>query len=73
VWLPHSSLGFQRPVGRRSYHNKLRLTREVCVTPQAWLVVLDFPIFPALRNGGAQNVDFGSGNRRKWGFSLLKF
>jgi len=22
VWLPHSSLGFQPPVGRRSYHNK---------------------------------------------------
>ena len=26
VWLPHSSLGFQRPVGCRSYHNKPRLT-----------------------------------------------
>jgi len=25
VWLPHSTLGFQRPVGRRSYHNKPRL------------------------------------------------
>ena len=31
MWLPHSSLGFQRPVGRRSYHNKPRLTVEVCV------------------------------------------
>jgi len=31
VWLPHSSLGFHRPVGRRSYHNKPRLTGEVCV------------------------------------------
>jgi len=35
MWIPHSSLRFQRPVGRRSYHNKPRLTREVCVTPQA--------------------------------------
>jgi len=35
VWLPHSDLGFQRPVGRRSYHNKPRLTGEVCMTPQA--------------------------------------
>jgi len=26
VWLPHSSLGFQRPVGHRSYHNKPRLS-----------------------------------------------
>jgi len=25
VWLPHNSLGFQRPVGRRSYHKKPRL------------------------------------------------
>jgi len=31
VWLPHSSLGFQRPVGRRSYHKKARVTGEVCV------------------------------------------
>ena len=43
VWLPHSSLGFQPPVGRRSYHDKPCLTGEVCVTPQAtiarlWLV-----------------------------------
>jgi len=35
VWLPHSSLGFQRPVGCRSYHNKPCLTEEVFVTPQA--------------------------------------
>jgi len=35
VWLPYNSLGFQRPAGRRSYHNKPRLTGEVCVTPQA--------------------------------------
>jgi len=38
VWLPHSGLGFQRPVGRRSCHNKGRLTGEVCVTPQATIV-----------------------------------
>ena len=31
VWLPHSNLGFQRPVGHRSYRNKPRLTGEVCV------------------------------------------
>jgi len=45
VWLPHSSLGFQRPVGRRSYHNKPRLSRQLCVTPQAtiarlWLIMV---------------------------------
>ena len=40
VWLPHSSLRFQRPVGRRSYHNKPRLTGEVCVTPQATISVV---------------------------------
>ena len=28
VWLSHSNIGFQRPVGRRSYHNKPRLTRH---------------------------------------------
>jgi len=39
VWLPHSSLSFQRPVGRRSYHNKPRLTGEVCVTPQATIAL----------------------------------
>ena len=34
------SLGFQRPVGRRSYHNKPRLTGEVCVdTPQATIAL----------------------------------
>ena len=33
VWLPHSSLCFQCPVGRRSYHKKPCLTGEVCVTP----------------------------------------
>jgi len=31
MWLPHGSLGFQRPVGRHSYHNKPRLTEEVCI------------------------------------------
>jgi len=36
-------------------------------------IVLDFPIFPALGNGGAQCVDFGSENRQIWGFSPLKF
>jgi len=35
-------------------------------------IVLDFPIFPALRNGGAQSVDFGSDNRQKWGVSACK-
>jgi len=37
--------------------------------PQIDPIVLDFPIFPALGNGGAQYVDFGSGNRRKLGVS----
>ena len=30
VWLPHSSLGFQRPVGRRSY----RLTPQATIEPR---------------------------------------
>ena len=34
AWLLHISLGFQCPVGRRSYRNKPRLTGEVYVTPQ---------------------------------------
>jgi len=35
VWLPHSSLGFQRPVRRRSYHNKLACAALLTLTPQA--------------------------------------
>ena len=35
VWLPHSSLGFQRPAGRRSYHNKLACAALLRLTPQA--------------------------------------
>ena len=40
-WVVVTSLGFQRPVGRLSYHNKPRVTGELCVTPQKarlWLV-----------------------------------
>ena len=33
----------------------------------------EFPIFPALGNGGAQNVDFWPENRQKLGFSPLNF
>jgi len=40
VWLPHSSVGFQHPVGHRSYNNKPRLTGEVCVTPQATIALV---------------------------------
>ena len=40
VWLPHSSVGFQHPAGHRSYHNKPRLTGEVCVTPQATIAIV---------------------------------
>jgi len=36
-------------------------------------MVLDFPICPALGNGGAQNVDFGSANRRKLMFFAPHF
>jgi len=36
-------------------------------------VVLDFLIFPALRNGGAQGVDFGSANRQKLGVFAPQF
>ena len=35
LWLPHSSLGLQRPVGRRSYHNKLARAAVLRLTPQA--------------------------------------
>jgi len=35
VWLSHNSLGFQRPVGRRSYHNKLACAALLRLTPQA--------------------------------------
>ena len=31
VWLPHSSLGFQRPVRRRSYHSKPHLWTLTCM------------------------------------------
>jgi len=36
--------------------------------PQIDPVVLDFPIFPALGNGVAQSVDYGSENRQNWFF-----
>jgi len=39
VWLPHSSLGFQRPVGRRSYHNKLACAALLRLTPQATIAI----------------------------------
>ena len=35
VWLPHSRVGFQRPVGRRSYHNNLACAALLTLTPQA--------------------------------------
>jgi len=35
VWLPYSSVGFQRPVGRRSYHNKLACAALLRLTPEA--------------------------------------
>ena len=35
-------------------------------------IVLDFPVFPALGNGGAESVDFGSANRRKLGFFVTQ-
>jgi len=38
---------------------------DVLTWPQIDPIVLDFPIFPALGNDGAQSVDFGSANRRK--------
>jgi len=38
-----------------------------------WPIVLDFPSFPALGNGGAESVDFGSENLAKLGVSPLKF
>jgi len=38
---------------------------DVLTKPQIDTIVLDFPIFPALGNGGAESVDFGFANRRK--------
>jgi len=35
VWLPQSSLGFQRPVRRRSNHNKFACAALLTLTPQA--------------------------------------
>jgi len=43
---------------------------DVLTQPQIDPIVLDFPIFPALENDGAQNVDFGSANLQKlWIFA----
>jgi len=42
--------------------------RDILTQAEIDAIVLDFPIFPALGNGGAQIVDFGSENRQKWGF-----
>jgi len=36
---------------------------DVLTWPQIDAIVLDFPIFPAVWNGGAQSRDFGSENR----------
>jgi len=41
---------------------------DVLTEPQIDPIILDFSTFPALGNGGAQIVDFGSANRRKLGF-----
>ena len=40
----------------------------VDVLTQIDAIVLDFPIFPAVGNGGAQSRDFASQNRQKVGF-----
>jgi len=36
---------------------------DILTWPQIDPVVLVFPIFPALENGGTQSVDFGSRNQ----------
>ena len=41
---------------------------DVLTWPQIDATVLDFPISPAVENGGAQSRDFGSQNRQKVGF-----
>jgi len=41
---------------------------NVVTEPQIDPIVSDFPIFPALGNGGAQSVDYGSENRQNWFF-----
>ena len=38
---------------------------DVLTQPQIDAIVLDFPIFPAVANGGAQSRDFGTENRQK--------
>jgi len=40
---------------------------DVLTYPQIDPIVLGFPIFSALGNGGAQSASFGSANRRKIG------
>jgi len=40
---------------------------DVLIEPQIGPIVLDFPIFAALGNDGAQSVDFGFANRRQLG------
>jgi len=40
---------------------------HVLTQPQIDAIVLHFPVFPALGNGGAQRVDFVSANRQKLG------
>ena len=43
---------------------------DVLTQPQIDDIVLDFPIFPAVGNGGAQSRDFGSENSQKvWFFA----
>ena len=37
---------------------------DVLTQPQIDAIVLDFPIFPAVWNGGAQSRDFGSENAK---------
>jgi len=45
---------------------------DVLTWPRIAIVVLDFPIFPAVGNDGAQSVDFESENWQKLRVSLLK-
>ena len=41
---------------------------DVLTDPQIDAIVLDFPILPAVGNGGSQSRDFGPKIAKKWGF-----
>jgi len=65
---PHTPRG--QPISEVGWWNPTMLGMDVLTWPPIDPIVLDFPIFPALGNGSAQNADFWSENRLKlWVFA----